>query len=87
MEPSEKTRLIRSSIKKIEEYEEMLDFLLPGEFEIFIELKKYIGFGDLFRRKKRMKISSKILEDLLFELISREERYIDIIINNNEESE
>lgn len=87
MEPSEKTRIIRSSIKKIEEYEKMLDFLLPGKYEIFIDLKKYIGVGDLFRRKKRMKISSKILEDLLFELISREERYIDIIINNNEESE
>lgn len=87
MEPSEKTRLIRSSIKKIEEYEEMLDFLLPDKYEIFIEVKEYIGVIDLFRRKKRMKISSKILEDLLFELISREERYIDIIINNNEESE
>lgn len=69
--------------KKRRKYKELLDFIKTS-CDLKITIKKYIlGIDGIFSTKKKINISPSILEDILNELIKKEENTIDLYINTS----
>ena len=70
-------------LKKRREYKELLDFINTS-CDLKITIKKYkLGIDGIFSIKKKINISPSILEDILNELIKKEENTIDLYINTS----
>lgn len=68
--------------KKRDEYKEILEFLNSDcceNISIIIE-QKLMGVDGIFARKRKIKISEVLLENILQSLITKEERDIDLHI-------
>jgi len=69
--------------KKRKEYKDLLGFI-NSKYDLSIIVKKYIvGIEDIFIEKRKIKISSATLCDILQKLIEEEDKRIDLYIKTN----
>lgn len=69
--------------KKRKEYRDLLSFInTPCDLSIIIK-KHFIGIEDIFIEKRKIKISSATLCDILQKLIEEEDKKIDFYIKSN----